>query len=88
MTAGGCSRAEARYEQLPGQAISTSRLVPQQTAQICLPSAGQLRRARLDPHSGQVMCAVLYNPAETRENSSERRLHSPVVYVAWQALLL
>ena len=32
---------------------ATRRLVPQQTAQICWPSAGQPRRARLLSHRGQ-----------------------------------
>jgi hypothetical protein len=64
---------------LLGHAISVSRFVPQQIAQICFPMAGQLRRERLDPHKGQVMCAILYNQAEIPENSSERRLHPPVV---------
>jgi hypothetical protein len=57
-------------------------LVPQQTAQIGLPRAGQLRRARLVPHKGHVICVILYNPAETTENSSEQPLQPPVVHVA------
>lgn len=38
-------RAVERYPQSDGQAISTSRFVPQHTAQICFPSAGHERLA-------------------------------------------
>ncbi len=63
-TGGGCSRAVARYAQSAGHGIWTRRFVPQHTAQICWPSAGQPRLARRVPHRGQAMCAVLYNRAE------------------------
>jgi hypothetical protein len=52
--AGGCSRAALRYGQSAGQAISVNRFVPQQTAQICLPSAGHARRAFRWLQSGQI----------------------------------
>ena len=45
-------------------AIWTSRLVPQQTAQICWPSAGQPRRARRSPQRGH-----------TTDDSSLSRMH-------------
>src|SRR5262245_28381584 len=64
--AGGCSRALARYAQSLGHWICVRRLVPQQTAQICLPSAGQPRRARRAPHRGKIIRALLYNPREIR----------------------
>jgi hypothetical protein len=56
-------------------------LVPQHTAQICLPSAGQPRRARRTPQRGQITWALLYNPARIHENSSERALQSLAVVV-------
>src|SRR6266540_3896047 len=64
--AGGCSRALASQVQSLGHGICTSRLVPQQTAQICLASAGHPRRARRVPQSGHSTAALLYNPREIR----------------------
>src|SRR3954470_17748699 len=57
--AAGCSRALTSHGQSLGQAISVSRLVPQQIAQICCPTAGQLRRARRIPHKGQTTAGII-----------------------------
>ena len=45
----------------PGQSISISRFVPQQTAQICAPLAGQYRLPDLAEHKGQrAISAAVY----------------------------
>ena len=53
-TAGGWTRAVARYGQSGGQAISVNRLVPQQTVQMSRCTPGQARFAFRDEHSGHV----------------------------------
>src|SRR5258705_12561610 len=62
-TAAGWARAEARYGQSGGQAISTSRLVPQQTGQMSRPMPGQARFAFRVAQMGQsaFMLKYVYN---------------------------
>jgi DNA-directed RNA polymerase alpha subunit len=53
LTAGGWRRDDVRYPQSGVQRISTSRLVPQHTAQISCPSAGHWRFAGRERQRGQ-----------------------------------
>src|SRR4030095_7955398 len=47
-------RLAFRYEQEEGQSISISRLVPQQTAHICVSLAGQYRLPDRMEHNGHI----------------------------------
>src|SRR5215471_15564087 len=48
------ARLAFRYPQDDGQSISISRLVPQHTAQICSPFAGQYRFPNRSEHNGHI----------------------------------
>ena len=60
----------ASQAQSLGHLIWTRRLVPQQTAQICWPSAGQPRRARRVPQRGQTTDHYCSSSAEICQPTS------------------
>ena len=59
-----------------GHWISVSRLVPQQTAQICWRAPGSRGVRSECRREGKAQRALLYNPRENSPNSSERALQS------------
>src|SRR5215471_16756050 len=65
------SRPSCRYVQSEGQSISTSRFVPQQTAQICTPLAGHCRLALRFPQRGHFMKTHLGERQTVRKSGSE-----------------